>query len=168
VPEDWPDLGDEVLLAGIPDWLPPFLSGITKCSQLIRLEMSDIIRSFFRRDQRILLERIAPATVRVPTGSNIRLVYSPGSTPVLRVRLQEMFGQVNTPCVGGGTIPVVVHLLSPAQRPLAVTRDLRNFWTSVYPEVRKEMRGRYPKHVWPEDPLSATPTRRTKKRSSEI
>jgi ATP-dependent helicase HrpB len=166
VPEGWPDLGDEALLAGIFDWLTPFLSGVTKRSQLDRLEMSDIVKSFFRHDQRILLDTIAPATVRVPTGSNIRLVYSPGSIPVLSVRLQEMFGQVETPRVGGGKIPVVVHLLSPAQRPLAVTQDLRNFWRSVYPEVRKEMRGRYPRHIWPEDPLSAAPTRRTRKRDA--
>jgi len=165
VPLEWPDLSDGTLAGNTTVWLAPFLPGISRKSQLNRLDMVQIVESFFRRDQRLLLDRLAPPSFRAPTGSNIRLVYAPGSAPILRVRLQEMFGQVDTPRIGDGSVSVLVHLLSPAQRPLAVTQDLRNFWASVYPEVRKEMRGRYPKHVWPEDPLSAMPTRRTKKRS---
>jgi ATP-dependent helicase HrpB len=101
----------------------------------------------------------------VPTGSRIRVQYAPGEPPVLAVRLQELFGQTETPRVGGGSVPVLVHLLSPAARPLAVTKDLKSFWANAYKEVRKEMRGRYPKHHWPEDPIAAMPTRRTKRKS---
>ena len=100
----------------------------------------------------------------MPTGSRIPIDYS-GETPVLAVRLQEMFGLTDTPRVGGGRVPLTIHLLSPARRPVQVTRDLRSFWDRTYPEVRRELRGRYPKHPWPEDPWTATPTARTKRAS---
>jgi ATP-dependent helicase HrpB len=102
----------------------------------------------------------------VPTGSNLPIEYSDPTAPVLAVRLQEMFGQSDTPRVAGGRVPLTLHLLSPAGRPVQVTRDLAGFWRSSYFEVRKELRGRYPKHEWPEDPLTATPTRRARRRSS--
>ena len=159
----WPDLSDEQLLTTMETWLGPFLHGITRRVQLAQLDLLAIVRSMFTYQQLKELDRLAPATLKVPTGSQIRINYA-GPQPLLPVKLQEMFGQTETPTVGGGTKPVLLHLLSPAGRPLAVTQDLPSFWRSVYPEVRKEMRGRYPKHVWPDDPLSAQPTRRTKKR----
>ncbi len=162
-PGEWPDLSDDGLLADLAGWLGPHLHGVTRKSQLERLDTSGMLRAYLGHRRMADLERLAPAFLAVPTGSRIRLDYESG--PVLAVKLQEMFGQVNTPTVAGGKAAVLIHLLSPAGRPLAITQDLPNFWQKVYPEVRKEMRGRYPKHPWPEDPLSAIPTRRTKKRA---
>ncbi|MFU8765937.1 MAG: ATP-dependent helicase C-terminal domain-containing protein, partial [Haliea sp.] len=110
------------------------------------------------------LKRLAPTHLNVPSGSSIRLDYS-GDEPVLAVKLQEMFGCAETPRIAGGRQPLQLHLLSPAQRPLQVTQDLETFWHNVYPEVKKEMKGRYPKHPWPDDPLAAVPTRFTKRHS---
>jgi ATP-dependent helicase HrpB len=143
---DWPDMSDSCLVRTLRDWLGPHLGGVTRRAHLRELD------------------RLAPEVIQVPTGSRIRVGYSPGAPPVMAVRLQELFGQVDTPCVGGGAVPVLVHLLSPAGRPLAITRDLQSFWLNAYADVRKEMRGRYPKHHWPEDPLSASPTRKTRRR----
>jgi ATP-dependent helicase HrpB len=112
--------------------------------------------------RRAELDRLAPTHLTVPSGSNISIDYSEPEAPVLAVRLQEMFGLTETPRVGG--VPLTLHLLSPAQRPVQVTRDLASFWQDAYFDVRKDMRGRYPKHPWPEDPLNATPTNRTKRR----
>jgi ATP-dependent helicase HrpB len=162
-PADWPDLSDGQLLSTLPVWLGPFLEGMTRRSHLPRLDMSSILRHCFTLRQWNDLARLAPETITVPTGSRIRLDYAAGAIPVLSVRLQEMFGQTDTPVIAGGRVSVLIHLLSPAGRPLAVTQDLRSFWSNAYKEVRKEMRGRYPRHVWPEDPLAARPTRRTKK-----
>jgi ATP-dependent helicase HrpB len=162
-PAGWPDLGDANLLATLPGWLGPFLEGITRKSHLQRLNMESVLRVLFTPRQWNDLARLAPETITVPTGSSILLEYTAGDLPVLSVRLQEMFGQTDTPVIAGGRVSVLIHLLSPAGRPLAVTQDLRSFWSNAYLEVRKEMRGRYPRHVWPEDPLAAKPTRRTKK-----
>ncbi len=146
-----------------PNGSAPFLGRIYRRAQLGQLDLVEILRSRFSFHQSKELDRLAPETLAVPTGSKIRLDYS-AAQPVLAVRLQEMFGQSETPTVGGGKVKVLIHLLSPASRPLAVTQDLPSFWKNAYPEVRKEMRGRYPKHHWPEDPLEAEPTRRTKRR----
>ena len=108
------------------------------------------------------MDRLAPTHLEVPTGSRIELDYSNPEAPVLAVRLQEIFGMLETPCIGGGKTPLLLHLLSPAHRPVQVTRDLRSFWNSGYFEVRKDLRGRYPKHHWPEDPLKAEPVRGAK------
>jgi ATP-dependent helicase HrpB len=164
IPRDWPDLSDAYLTATVAVWLAPHLEGITRRSQLQKLNMGAILRSLFTRGQMKDLEFLAPEHLVVPTGSRIMLDYGAGENPVLAVRLQEMFGQTETPTVAKGQAKVLLHLLSPSRRPLAVTSDLRSFWKSAYPEVRKEMRGAYPKHVWPEDPLAAAPTRRTTKR----
>jgi ATP-dependent helicase HrpB len=115
--------------------------------------------------QRRALDELAPSHLTVPSGSRIRLDYS-GETPVLAVRIQEMFGSTDTPRIGGGGQPVLLHLLSPAGRPMQVTADLAGFWVRGYPEVKKDLKGRYPKHSWPDDPLQARPTRRAKKRST--
>ncbi|HSO19598.1 MAG TPA: ATP-dependent helicase C-terminal domain-containing protein, partial [Desulfosarcina sp.] len=114
------------------------------------------------RQQR-LLDELAPTHITVPSGSRLPVDYS-GAAPVLAVRVQELFGSMTTPTVAGGRIPVVLHLLSPAGRPVQITRDLSGFWRNGYPEVKKELKGRYPKHAWPEDPLNAVPTSRTRPR----
>jgi ATP-dependent helicase HrpB len=156
-----PSLSDEHLLATMDEWLAPFLDGMTRLAHLSRLNLLEILRARFSYEQRSQLDLLAPTHCIVPTGSRIPLDYSSGK-PVLAVRLQEMFGEANTPTIAGGKVNVVLHLLSPAHRPLAVTQDLVSFWRNAYPDVRKEMRGRYPKHHWPENPLSAVPTKRKK------
>jgi ATP-dependent helicase HrpB len=159
---DWPDLSDAFLLSTMNEWLAPFLNGITRFAQLTKLSMTEILRSLFPYQRLKELERMAPTHLTVPTGSSIPIDYS-SEQPVLAVRLQEMFGETETPTVAGGARKVLLHLLSPARRPLAVTQDLPSFWKQAYQEVRKDMHGQYPKHYWPEDPLAAEPTRRTKK-----
>ncbi len=159
---NWIDLSDEHLTLTLENWLAPFLDGIYRRSQLAKLNMNDIVRSMFSYGQLQELDRLAPAHLTVPTGSSIPIDYSTDQ-PVLAVRLQEMFGETKTPTVGGGRVKVLLHLLSPARRPIAVTQDLPSFWKNAYVEVRKDMRGQYPKHFWPENPLEAEPTRRTKR-----
>jgi ATP-dependent helicase HrpB len=166
VSNEWPELSEEQLLRTLSDWLAPFLGRISRRAQLEQLDLEEVLRSRFSFSQLNELNRLAPETLTVPTGSRIRLDYS-GPQPVLAVRLQEMFGQSRTPTVAGGRATVLLHLLSPAGRPLAVTQDLPSFWKNVYPDVRKEMRGRYPKHHWPEDPLEAKPTRKVKRRGGD-
>lgn len=163
VPIGWPDLSDERLLASIEDWLAPFLGGLWKREHLERLPMSEILLALFTHDQKRALDRLAPSRLVVPSGSSVTIDYS-GAQPVLAVKLQEMFGATTTPTVAGGHVNVVLHLLSPARRPLAVTQDLPSFWKNTYPKLRTQMRAEYPKHPWPEDPLTAIPTRRTVKK----
>ncbi|HEX3029355.1 MAG TPA: ATP-dependent helicase C-terminal domain-containing protein, partial [Clostridia bacterium] len=141
----------------------PFLNGVRKQKDIEALDMASIIKSIFSYEQINLLEALAPSAVKVPGGSNIRLKYDEGEKPVLAVRLQELFGQTDTPRIAGGKIPVLIHLLSPAMRPLAITQDLRSFWVNTYPEILKQMRIKYPKHVWPDDPLKAEATNKTKR-----
>jgi ATP-dependent helicase HrpB len=158
---EWPDLSDDALRASLENWLAPFLDRMWKLDQLQRLDLVEILRSMFNHQQLRDLDRLAPSQLLVPSGSRIALDYSPTDHPALSVKLQELFGLTETPRVGGGIIPVTIHLLSPAARPLAVTQDLRSFWQNVYPEIRKQLRARYPKHPWPENPMTATPSRRT-------
>jgi ATP-dependent helicase HrpB len=160
-PTEWPDVSDQGLMATLEDWLLPYLDGITRLDQLGRLDLPSMLLSRLDWSQQKQLEELAPSHLRVPSGSRIALDYSQ-DTPVLAVRLQEMFGLSSTPRIAGGKVAVLLHLLSPARRPVQVTRDLGAFWTSSYHEVRKELRGRYPKHHWPEDPLQAHPTARTR------
>ncbi len=163
-PAHWPDLSDECLLDGMEQWLSPYLMGITRRSQFAKINLSAAMSSKFSGRQLHELERLAPTHLTVPTGSRIPLRYDLGPSPVLAVRLQEMFGQKAAPAVADGRVKVLIHLLSPAGRALAVTQDLPSFWGKPYQEVRKGLRGKYPKHYWPEDPLQAKPTRRTVKR----
>jgi ATP-dependent helicase HrpB len=160
---EWPDLNYHRLTESAAEWLGPFLMGVTRKSQLAKADLSGALRSLFSVRQLHSLEAMAPTHLETPAGSRVRLEYSADAPPVLAVRLQEMFGQSGTPAVAGGSVPVRLHLLSPAGRPLAVTQNLVTFWKDAYPEVRKEMRGRYPKHVWPENPAEASPTRKTGK-----
>jgi ATP-dependent helicase HrpB len=160
----WPDLSDEALTKSLEQWLGPFVTGLTSLAQLCRMDLQAPLDSLLTWQQRQELPRLAPTHITVPSGSHVRLDYEQGDSPVLAVRLQEMFGCQETPRIAGGTVPVMVHLLSPAGRPVQVTKDLASFWRSAYQEVKKELRGRYPRHHWPDDPLSAQPTNRTKRR----
>ncbi len=159
----WPDFSDGALLADLETWLAPFLGNASRRAHLARVDLAAALGARLDWAQQKKLESMAPTHVEVPSGSRIALDYD-SDPPVLAVKLQEMFGQVETPRVGGGKVAVVVHLLSPAGRPLQVTQDLGNFWRTGYAAVRAELRGRYPRHPWPEDPLTAPPTRRTKAR----
>lgn len=163
-PETWPDLSDEVLETTMDEWLLPHLVGLRTIEQVSKLDLNEILLSALSWEQRQEMDRLAPTHLQVPSGSRIALDYIDPETPVLAVRLQEVFGMLDTPRIGGGKVPLLLHLLSPASRPVQVTRDLRSFWANGYFEVRKDLRGRYPKHYWPENPLEAEPTRGTKKR----
>jgi ATP-dependent helicase HrpB len=159
----WPDVSDERLLDTLEEWLGPYVGGMTTLERVQRMNLATPLHALLSHGQQRELDRLAPTHLAVPSGSHIRVDYAE-DIPVLAVRLQEMFGCKDTPRLVHGTVPVMLHLLSPAKRPVQVTRDLGSFWANAYPEVRKELRGRYPKHHWPEDPLTAPPTAKTKKR----
>ncbi|HUN47977.1 MAG TPA: ATP-dependent helicase C-terminal domain-containing protein, partial [Stellaceae bacterium] len=162
----WPDFSDDWLATHLADWLGPFLDGISRRSQLDRVDLSAALKAMLPWDRQRRLDELAPTHIAVPSGSRIPVDYGAGEVPVLAVRLQEMFGLAETPKLGGGRTAIQLHLLSPAGRPLQVTADLGTFWKTGYRAVRAEMRGRYPKHSWPEDPLTAPPTARAKRRGS--
>jgi ATP-dependent helicase HrpB len=161
----WPDLSDEALARTLRDWLAPFVYGIQRADDLARLDLGAILLGLIPPDRHRLLDELAPTHIVVPSGSRIPIDYSDPAAPVLAVRLQELFGLPDTPRIAGGAVPLTLHLLSPAQRPVQVTRDLASFWKNAYFEVRKDLKGRYPKHYWPDDPLRATPTRRARPES---
>ena len=156
---DWPDVSDAQLLATLADWLGPWLDGISRAAHFARIDLGQALRALLRFDQQRRLDELAPTHLSVPSGSRLPLDYLDGPEPSLAVRLQEVFGLTDTPRIAGGRIPVVLKLLSPARRPVQVTRDLASFWGNTYREVRRELKGRYPRHYWPEDPLQAEPTR---------
>lgn len=160
----WPAVADADLAASVETWLGPWLEGVTRKEHLARIPLVDALRALLTWEQQRELDGVAPTHLRVPSGSQIRIDYLDPSAPVVSVRLQEVFGLDATPRIGGGRIPVTFKLLSPAQRPVQVTRDLASFWRGSYAEVRKDMRGRYPKHYWPENPLEAEPTRGARRR----
>lgn len=161
---DWPDLSDDHLTASLETWLGPYLQGITTLERVQKLDLEQPLHALLTWNQQRELERCAPTHLTVPSGSRVRIDYDSSDTPVLAVRLQEMFGCMDTPRVVNGKVPLMLHLLSPAKRPVQVTQDLAGFWKRAYQEVRKELRGRYPKHHWPDDPLNATPTAKAKRR----
>ena len=159
--ETWPDVSSEHLLVSMNDWLGPYLEPVSLLSHFKKLDLKSILTALLTWEQNQQLDALAPQRLKVPSGSSYPIDYTT-TPPVLAVKLQEMFGCIDTPAVVDGQVPISVHLLSPAGRPLQVTQDLVGFWQTSYQEVRKEMKGRYPKHPWPEDPTNATPTRRTK------
>ena len=161
---DWPASDDAALTASLEQWLAPYLGGITRREHLVRVPLAAALRARLGAAQQRTLETLAPRELVVPSGSHVRIDYVDANAPCISVRLQEVFGLVETPRIGDGAIPVTFKLLSPAQRPVQITRDLAGFWRSSYIEVRKDMRGRYPKHHWPDDPLQAAPTRGAKRR----
>ncbi len=160
----WPAVDEAALLERLDDWLGPRLGGVRRRADLDRLDLGAALLDLLGWEERRRLEELAPTHLTVPTGSRIRVDYTDPAAPVLAVRLQEVFGLEQTPRVGGGAVPVTMHLLSPAHRPVQVTRDLAGFWRTSYFDVQKDMKGRYPKHHWPDDPLVAEPTRRAKPR----
>ncbi|HEX4901656.1 MAG TPA: ATP-dependent helicase HrpB [Acidimicrobiales bacterium] len=162
-PARWPDVSDEALLASADDRIRPHLAGARRARDLARVDVREVLLSGLDWSERAAADELAPERLEVPSGNRHRVDYSV-DPPVLAVKLQEVFGSTETPTVGGGRVPVVLHLLSPAGRPLQVTQDLASFWAGAYAQVRADMRGRYPKHPWPEDPASAAPTARTTRR----
>ncbi len=157
-----PDASDDALMDELENWLTPYLSAVTRLDELKRLNLETILAARMTFEQRRELDRLVPERIQVPSGSSVAVDYTQ-SPPVLAAKLQEMFGCLETPRLLNGSVAVQVHLLSPAGRPLQVTQDLENFWREGYGLVRKEMKGRYPKHPWPDDPMSAIATARTKK-----
>lgn len=155
----WPAVADPALAASLESWLAPWLDGVTRREHLARVPLEQALRALLSFEQQRALDERAPAYLTMPSGSRIRVDYTGDDAPAVAVRLQEVFGLAATPRIDGGRVPVTLRLLSPAQRPVQVTRDLASFWRSAYLEVRKDLRGRYPKHYWPEDPLTAQPTR---------
>ncbi|MBS0583657.1 MAG: ATP-dependent helicase HrpB [Proteobacteria bacterium] len=160
-----PDLSDAALLAALDDWLAPVLAGKTRLDSLSTQALGEALAGRLDYAQRRALDEHAPGALRVPSGNERALHYEAGKPPVLAVKLQELFGLADTPRVARGRVGVTLHLLSPAQRPIQVTQDLKGFWERTYPEVKKELKGRYPKHPWPDDPWTATPTARAKPRA---
>jgi ATP-dependent helicase HrpB len=163
-PEPWPDLSDRALEATLEDWAPPWISGFTRREHFARINLGNALRSRLTYAQGVILEREAPTHFTVPSGSAIAIDYLDGEIPTLSVRLQEMFGLRQTPSIAAGRLPLLLKLLSPARRPVQITRDLVSFWNRGYHEVKKDLKGRYPKHYWPEDPYTAEPTRRARPR----
>ncbi|MBU2294454.1 MAG: ATP-dependent helicase HrpB [Gammaproteobacteria bacterium] len=160
---EWPDVSDAALLTTLEAWLQPYLDNITRLSHFANLDLPSLLLNLLPWPLPQRLDELAPRSVQVPSGSRISLDYSE-QPPVLAVRLQELFGLADTPRIAGGRQVVKLHLLSPARRPVQVTQDLANFWRSTYAEVKKDLKGRYPKHYWPDDPLIAEPTARAKPR----
>jgi ATP-dependent helicase HrpB len=164
--QEWPDMSDDALLQGLEVWLTPWLDGVTRRSHLAKLPLLEALQFHLGIDAARRLEEWFPTHLVVPTGSRIRIDYIDDLAPCASMRMQEVFGLASTPRLALGKIPVTFKLLSPAQRPLQITSDLESFWRNAYTDVRKDMRGRYPRHYWPEDPLQAEPTRRIKPRSN--
>lgn len=158
----WPDVSDDALVRGIETWLGPDLARVRGGHDLQRVDVRSALRRLLPWPQAARLDDLAPERVTVPSGTSVRVDYD-ADQPVLAVRVQEVFGWRRTPRVADGRVPLLLHLLSPSGHPAAVTADLESFWRTGYPQVRAELRGRYPKHAWPDDPLTAAPTRRVRR-----
>lgn len=161
----WPEVSDAGLLATLDTWLGPYVHGMSRLDHLGRLSLSDMFMSLLTWQQQKMLDEFAPSHVVVPSGSRIAIDYESEETPRLAVRLQEMFGLSLTPQVALGQVALKLHLLSPAHRPVQVTQDLESFWANTYQDVKKDLKGRYPKHYWPDNPLEAEPTRGVRRRT---
>ena len=160
----WPDVSDAALTATLDDWLLPWIDGMSRRAHLAKLDLAAALQALLGWERQRQLDALAPTHLTVPSGSRIAIEYAPDAPPSLSVRLQEVFGLNATPRIVGGRVPVLMKLLSPARRPVQTTQDLQSFWSNTYQEVRKELKGRYPKHYWPEDPHQAEPTRRVRPR----
>ena len=164
---DWPAFGEESLLSELEIWLAPYLDGIRNAQQLDRIKLGEALLARLTWQQQQTLNQWAPTHLAVPSGRRIAVDYSDSAAPVLAVKLQEMFGATETPTIAGGRAPVTLQLLSPAGRPIQITRDLASFWRQGYFAVKKDLKGRYPKHYWPDDPLTAAPTNRVRPREAD-
>ena len=164
---DWPAFGEESLLSELEIWLAPYLDGIRNAQQLERIKLGEALLARLTWQQKQMLDQWAPTQLAVPSGRRIAVDYSDSAAPVLAVKLQEMFGATETPTIAGGRAPVTLQLLSPAGRPIQITRDLASFWRQGYFAVKKDLKGRYPKHYWPDDPLTAAPTNRVRPREAD-
>lgn len=161
----WPAVDDETLLTVLDAWLGPELTSVRTTRDLTQIDVTSALRRLLPWPEASRFGDLAPERLKVPSGSEVRLTYAGAEPPVLAVKLQEVFGWTTTPTVADGRVPVVLHLLSPARRPVAITSDLPSFWKQGYPQVRADLRARYPRHPWPENPLTATPTNRPKPRA---
>jgi ATP-dependent helicase HrpB len=164
--ESWPDLSDDALVAGVANWLVPALHDETSLKDFSAGDLSDALMALLPWELRARLDREAPTHFEAPTGSQLAIDYEAEQGPTIAVRLQELFGLTTHPSIAKGKVPLVLELLSPAHRPVQVTRDLPGFWRGSYSAVRSDLRGRYPRHPWPEDPAAALPTRRAKPRGT--
>ncbi|MEV1290489.1 ATP-dependent helicase C-terminal domain-containing protein, partial [Micromonospora sp. NPDC049679] len=164
--DPWPRVDDEALLDAAAEWLGPELAGARRRGDLTRIDVAAALRRLLPWKQASRLDEVAPERLTVPSGSRVRVSYADPAAPVLAVKVQEAFGWRDAPRIADGRVAVLLHLLSPAGRPVAVTRDLASFWATGYAQVRAELRGRYPRHPWPEDPTTAPPTRRAQPRRS--
>jgi ATP-dependent helicase HrpB len=162
--EAWPDVSEAHMLATLPEWLAPHVSDATTLDDVRRVDLNTVLLGMLAWPQRAALDERAPAVYHTPAGSRVPIDYGNPDAPAIAVRLQELFGVRDTPRVDRGAVALTIHLLSPARRPVQVTRDLAGFWRTSYFDVKKELKGRYPKHVWPDDPLSEPPTRSAKRR----
>ena len=168
-PEDsWPDVSTHTLLTTNEEWLSSYLSSVKKPEDLKKIDLASILNGILNWEKQKALELLAPSSIKVPSGSAVKLYYSSnGEPPVLAVRLQEVFGMTDTPKVNNGKNSVVLHLLSPGYKPVQITSDLKSFWSTAYFEVKKDLKRRYPKHSWPDDPWTAQAIRGVKKKSSQ-
>jgi ATP-dependent helicase HrpB len=164
--DEWPDLSDAALAQAAEEWLAPHLVGKSSLNEIGPDTLSEALRGLLPWNLQRRLDLEAPTHMEVPTGSQIPVDYGAEEGPVLAVRVQELFGMDRHPAIAAGRVPLILHLLSPAQRPIQITRDLPGFWRGSWAAVRADMRGQYPKHPWPEDPLTAPPTRRAKPRGT--
>ncbi|MCJ8268949.1 MAG: ATP-dependent helicase HrpB, partial [Psychrosphaera sp.] len=161
---DWPDYSNAALLETLDEWLAPYLNNITSVAGLKKLDLGKPLLSLLDWNKQQRLDKDFPERFKVPVGNHYRIEYRADQPPKLSVRIQEMFGLTETPTLANGKLPLVIELLSPARRPLQLTQDLAGFWSGSYEQVKKEMKGRYPRHYWPDDPAIAMPTSRIKKR----
>jgi ATP-dependent helicase HrpB len=160
-------LSDSTLLETLEEWLLPYLAGMSRLQHLKSLDMLAILKNQLDWSALQTMDKQVPSHFTVPSGSSIRIDYTDPTAPVLPVKLQEMFGAIETPSIIDGAIALSIHLLSPAGRPLQITQDLQAFWSNTYPQVKAEMKGRYPKHPWPDNPLTAVPTQHVKNRINQ-
>ena len=164
--DEWPDVSDEALLESLPEWLGPYVGGMRSKADLGRLKLADVLEARLAWEQRRRLDEWAPTHLTVPSGSRLAVDYTDPDAPALSAKLQELFGWAETPRIAGGRVSVTIQILSPAQRPVQITRDLANFWRETYFEIKKDLKGRYPKHYWPDDPTEAIATRGVRPRTA--
>ena len=163
--EAWPEVSEQTLLSTAKEWLAPYLINVNKRGDFQRLEMNTIVMGLLPWDLQQRFNKLVPEKLEVPSGSMIKLEYATdGSAPIMKVRLQEVFGLLETPTVNEGRTKIILHLLSPGYKPVQVTQDLKSFWKTTYHEVRQELHRRYPRHHWPEDPWTAQAARGAKRR----